>query len=112
MKQLLKWKVSEAINGRLAAIRSWRNASVQDRGSVHTILKDGNERANAFAEATLVYTETHQVVSNVRCGGWPRCSLVETAGLRLLDMLLPFRPTPFVCPPTTPFRDRKRGGYE
>lgn len=112
MKQLLKWKVSEAINGHLAATRSLRNASAQDRGSVHTIFKDGNERANAFAEATLVYTETHQVVSNVRRRRWPRCRLVETAGLRLLVMLMPFRPTPFVYPPTMPFRYRKRGGYE
>jgi tryptophanyl-tRNA synthetase len=50
---LLKNKVTEAINEHLAPVRALRNAYAQDLAFVRTILKAGNERANAVAEATL-----------------------------------------------------------
>ena len=50
---LLKRTVTEAVNEYLAPIRARRTAFAQERGYVRNILKEGNERANAEAEATL-----------------------------------------------------------
>ncbi|MFJ9037083.1 tryptophan--tRNA ligase [Streptomyces sp. NPDC102406] len=49
----LKRRVTEAVNTRLAPIRARRAAYAEDRGLVRDVLKAGNERARAIAEATL-----------------------------------------------------------
>ncbi|MFL4474795.1 tryptophan--tRNA ligase [Paeniglutamicibacter sp. MACA_103] len=50
---MLKRTVTEAVNEHLAPIRARRAAYARERGFVRTILREGNERANAVAEATL-----------------------------------------------------------
>ncbi|MEU6262500.1 tryptophan--tRNA ligase [Saccharopolyspora shandongensis] len=49
----LKRTVTEAVNEYLAPMRERRAAFAQDRGYLRRILREGNERANAIAEATL-----------------------------------------------------------
>ncbi|MFG2570908.1 tryptophan--tRNA ligase [Streptomyces sp. NPDC048567] len=49
----LKKTVTEAVNEYLAPIRARRNAYANDRGYLRTILREGNERANAVADKTL-----------------------------------------------------------
>jgi tryptophanyl-tRNA synthetase len=50
---VLKNTVIEAVNEYLAPIRARRNQFAQDRGYVRQVLRDGNKRANATANATL-----------------------------------------------------------
>ncbi|QMU77498.1 tryptophan--tRNA ligase [Streptacidiphilus sp. PB12-B1b] len=50
----LKRIVTEAVNEHLAPLRARRAEYARDRGLVRQILRTGNERANAVAEATLV----------------------------------------------------------
>lgn len=49
----LKHVVTEAVNERLRPIRARRSELVQDRGHLRAVLREGNERAGAFAEQTL-----------------------------------------------------------
>lgn len=49
----LKRHVTEAVNEHLAPIRARRTRYAEDRGHLRQVLRDGNERANAIAEATL-----------------------------------------------------------
>ncbi|MEU9359218.1 tryptophan--tRNA ligase [Streptomyces sp. NPDC048301] len=49
----LKRTVTEAVNARMAPIRARRAEYAQDMGYVREVLRAGNERANAVAEATL-----------------------------------------------------------
>ncbi|MEV5609052.1 tryptophan--tRNA ligase [Streptomyces sp. NPDC052225] len=49
----LKKRVTEAVNTYLAPIRARRAAFERDRQVVRDVLRAGNERANALAEATL-----------------------------------------------------------
>ncbi|SDW90081.1 tryptophanyl-tRNA synthetase [Saccharopolyspora shandongensis] len=49
----LKRTVTEVVNEYLAPMRERRAAFAQDRGDLRRILREGNERANAIAEATL-----------------------------------------------------------
>ncbi|WP_055589437.1 tryptophan--tRNA ligase [Streptacidiphilus griseoplanus] len=49
----LKDTVSEAVNEFLAPIRARRRQLAQDRGHIRQVLREGNQRANAIAEATL-----------------------------------------------------------
>lgn len=49
----LKRTVTEAVNARMAPIRARRAEYAQDMGYVRDVLRAGNERANAVAEATL-----------------------------------------------------------
>ncbi|QIZ38237.1 tryptophan--tRNA ligase [Saccharopolyspora sp. ASAGF58] len=49
----LKRTVTDAVNEHLAPMRERRAAFAQDRGYLHRILREGNERANAIAETTL-----------------------------------------------------------
>ena len=49
----LKQVVTEAVNEYLAPIRARRAQYAEDRGYLRQVLRDGNERANALAEATL-----------------------------------------------------------
>ncbi|MEU6390963.1 tryptophan--tRNA ligase [Streptomyces sp. NPDC046939] len=49
----LKRRVTDAVNGRLAPIRARRAAYAEDRTYVREVLRAGNERANAVADATL-----------------------------------------------------------
>ncbi|MYQ41915.1 tryptophanyl-tRNA synthetase [Streptomyces sp. LamerLS-316] len=49
----LKRTVTEAVNTRMAPIRARRAEYAQDMGYVRDVLRAGNERANAVAEATL-----------------------------------------------------------
>ncbi|NEB74462.1 tryptophan--tRNA ligase [Streptomyces sp. SID14478] len=49
----LKRRVTEAVNERFAPIRARRAAYAQDRRLVRDVLRAGNERANAIADATL-----------------------------------------------------------
>ncbi|MEW9530046.1 tryptophan--tRNA ligase [Microbispora sp. NPDC049125] len=50
----LKATVTEAVNGYLAPIRARRSQLAQDRGYIRRVLHDGNERATAIAETTLM----------------------------------------------------------
>ncbi|MFN3924181.1 MAG: tryptophan--tRNA ligase [Pseudarthrobacter sp.] len=50
---VLKKTVTEALNEYLAPIRARRIEYEQDRGYVRDVLKQGNDRANAVADATL-----------------------------------------------------------
>jgi tryptophanyl-tRNA synthetase len=50
---VLKRTVTEAVNEYLAPIRVRRTEYEQDRGYVRNVLRQGNERANAVADATL-----------------------------------------------------------
>ncbi|MCX5342418.1 tryptophan--tRNA ligase [Streptomyces atratus] len=49
----LKRTVTEAVNSRMAPIRARRAEYAQDMGYVRSVLRAGNERANAVADATL-----------------------------------------------------------
>ncbi|WP_438485094.1 tryptophan--tRNA ligase [Streptomyces sp. S186] len=49
----LKRTVTEAVNEHLAPIRARRSVYAQDRAQLRRILREGNERANAVADATL-----------------------------------------------------------
>ncbi|MFE3902170.1 tryptophan--tRNA ligase [Streptomyces sp. NPDC059153] len=49
----LKRTVTDAVNGRMAPIRARRAEYAQDMGYVRSVLRAGNERANAVADATL-----------------------------------------------------------
>ncbi|WSR60256.1 tryptophan--tRNA ligase [Streptomyces sp. NBC_01198] len=49
----LKNTVSEAVNEYLAPIRARRKQLAQDRGLIRQVLREGNERATAVADATL-----------------------------------------------------------
>ncbi|MYU08152.1 tryptophan--tRNA ligase [Streptomyces sp. SID8366] len=49
----LKKTVTEAVNEYLAPIRARRAEYARDRGELRRVLRAGNERANAVAEATL-----------------------------------------------------------
>ena len=49
----LKALLTEAINERLAPIRSRRDELVRDRAFLRSVLGDGNERARAVAADTL-----------------------------------------------------------
>lgn len=49
----LKRTVTEAVNTRMAPIRARRAAYAQDMGYVRAVLRAGNEKANAVADATL-----------------------------------------------------------
>ncbi|TWV31233.1 tryptophan--tRNA ligase [Streptomyces misionensis] len=49
----LKKTVTEAVNEYLAPIRARRAEYARDRGQLRRILREGNERANAVADATL-----------------------------------------------------------
>jgi tryptophanyl-tRNA synthetase len=57
----LKRTVTEAVNEYLAPIRSRRAHYAQDTGYVRRVLREGNERANAVADATL--TEVREVMN-------------------------------------------------
>ena len=49
----LKKTVTEAVNEYLAPIRARRAEYARDRGHLHRVLREGNERARTVAEATL-----------------------------------------------------------
>ncbi|MFJ1546684.1 tryptophan--tRNA ligase [Streptomyces sp. NPDC088246] len=49
----LKRTVTDAVNGRMAPIRARRAEYAQDMGYVRSVLRAGNERANAVADATM-----------------------------------------------------------
>ncbi len=50
---MLKRTVTDAVNDYLAPIRARRSSFVREPGFVRNIIKEGNERANDVAEATL-----------------------------------------------------------
>ncbi|WP_327368412.1 tryptophan--tRNA ligase [Streptomyces sp. NBC_01217] len=50
---VLKRTVTEAVNSAMAPIRARRAEYAQDMGYVRSVLRAGNERANAVADATL-----------------------------------------------------------
>lgn len=54
----LKKTVTEAVNERLAPIRSRRTEYAKDRAHLRRILREGNERARAVADATLAEVRT------------------------------------------------------
>ncbi|MFD9358909.1 tryptophan--tRNA ligase [Streptomyces sp. NPDC060031] len=54
----LKKHVTEAVNEHLAPIRARRTAYAGDRGYLRQVLREGNARANAVAEATLAQVRT------------------------------------------------------
>jgi tryptophanyl-tRNA synthetase len=58
----LKRTVTEAVNEYLAPIRARRSEYARDRAHVRRILREGNERARAVADATLA--EVRAVMSN------------------------------------------------
>jgi tryptophanyl-tRNA synthetase len=49
----LKKRVTEAVNERFAPIRARRAEYARDRGHLRRVLREGNARANAIADATL-----------------------------------------------------------
>ncbi|GAA2340324.1 tryptophan--tRNA ligase [Streptomyces cuspidosporus] len=49
----LKRTVTESVNEYLAPLRARRAEYARDRGFLHQVLREGNERANAVADATL-----------------------------------------------------------
>ncbi|MFB6707396.1 tryptophan--tRNA ligase [Streptomyces sp. NPDC056333] len=59
----LKRTVTDAVNERLAPVRARRAEYAQDMTYVRSVLRDGNERANAVAEATLA--QVRQVMGAV-----------------------------------------------
>ncbi|WSA77976.1 tryptophan--tRNA ligase [Streptomyces sp. NBC_01799] len=59
----LKRTVTDAVNERLAPVRARRAAYARDMAYVRSVLRDGNERANAVAEATLA--QVRQVMGGV-----------------------------------------------
>ncbi|MFJ3188768.1 tryptophan--tRNA ligase [Streptomyces halstedii] len=60
----LKRTVTDAVNAKMAPIRARRAEYAQDMGQVRDILRAGNERANAVAEATL--TEVREAMGMFR----------------------------------------------
>lgn len=50
---VLKRTVTEAVNSRMAPVRARRAEYARDMGYVRSVLRDGNERANEIAAATL-----------------------------------------------------------
>ncbi|NUW32437.1 tryptophan--tRNA ligase [Nonomuraea sp. SMC257] len=54
----LKRTVTEAVNEFLAPIRARRTELAQDRTHLRRVLREGNERANAVADATLAEVRT------------------------------------------------------
>jgi len=54
----LKRLVTEAVNEHLAPMRARRRELAQDLGHIRRILRAGNERANAIADATLAEVRT------------------------------------------------------
>ncbi|MEV4459030.1 tryptophan--tRNA ligase [Microbispora sp. NPDC049633] len=54
----LKATVTDAVNGYFAPIRSRRAELARDRAHIRGVLRDGNERAAAIADATLVEVRT------------------------------------------------------
>ncbi|MGW5276184.1 tryptophan--tRNA ligase [Streptomyces sp. NPDC004044] len=59
----LKRTVTDAVNERLAPVRARRAEYARDMAYVRSVLRDGNERANAVAEATL--TQVRGVMGGV-----------------------------------------------
>lgn len=59
----LKRTVTDAVNERLAPVRARRAEYAQDMAYVRSVLRDGNERAGAVAEATLA--QVRQVMGGV-----------------------------------------------
>ena len=59
----LKRTVTDAVNERLAPVRARRAEYAQDMAYVRSVLRDGNERADAVAEATLA--QVRQVMGGV-----------------------------------------------
>ncbi|WP_326604861.1 tryptophan--tRNA ligase [Streptomyces sp. NBC_01800] len=59
----LKRTVTDAVNERLEPVRARRAAYARDMAYVRSVLRDGNERANAVAEATLA--QVRQVMGGV-----------------------------------------------
>ncbi|MFF3354537.1 tryptophan--tRNA ligase [Streptomyces sp. NPDC002917] len=59
----LKRTVTDAVNERLAPVRARRAAYARDMAYVRSVLRDGNERADAVAEATLA--QVRQVMGGV-----------------------------------------------
>ncbi|WP_406322056.1 tryptophan--tRNA ligase [Streptomyces sp. NBC_01637] len=59
----LKRTVTDAVNERLAPVRARRAAYAGDMAYVRSVLRDGNERADAVAEATLA--QVRQVMGGV-----------------------------------------------
>ncbi|MET8125596.1 tryptophan--tRNA ligase [Streptomyces sp. NPDC005065] len=59
----LKRTVTDAVNERLAPVRARRAEYARDMAYVRSVLRDGNERANAVAEATLA--QVRQVMGGV-----------------------------------------------
>ncbi|MFF3055897.1 tryptophan--tRNA ligase [Streptomyces sp. NPDC057909] len=59
----LKRTVTDAVNERLAPVRARRAAYARDMAYVRSVLREGNERADAVAEATLA--QVRQVMGGV-----------------------------------------------
>lgn len=59
---LLKRTVTEAVNEYLAPMRARRTSYARERGFVRNILKEGNERANAEAEAEATLDEVRRAM--------------------------------------------------
>ncbi|MGW9129438.1 tryptophan--tRNA ligase [Streptomyces sp. NPDC055681] len=59
----LKRTVTDAVNERLAPVRARRAAYARDMAYVRSVLRDGNERADAVAQATLA--QVRQVMGGV-----------------------------------------------
>ncbi|MFF1835585.1 tryptophan--tRNA ligase [Streptomyces sp. NPDC058231] len=60
---VLKRTVTDAVNGRLAPVRTRRAEYARDLAYVRSVLRAGNERADAVAEATLA--EVREVMGGV-----------------------------------------------
>ena len=60
---VLKRTVTDAVNARLAPVRARRAEYARDMPYVRSVLRAGNERANAVAEATLA--QVRQVMGGV-----------------------------------------------
>lgn len=60
----LKRTVTDAVNARLAPLRARRAEYAQDMGYVRSVLRAGNERANAIADATLA--EVREAMGGMR----------------------------------------------
>ncbi|WP_327710210.1 tryptophan--tRNA ligase [Streptomyces sp. NBC_00464] len=59
----LKRTVTDAVNARMAPMRARRAEFVRDMGYVRSVLRAGNERANAIADATL--TEVREAMGGL-----------------------------------------------
>ncbi|MBO0918615.1 tryptophan--tRNA ligase [Streptomyces laculatispora] len=62
----LKRTVTDAVNTRLAPMRARRAEYARDMGYVRSVLRAGNERANAIADATL--TQVREVMGSLGRG--------------------------------------------